>query len=48
MKTLLHKMYQLIILRQKGVFGLIMGNQYTAALALEQMYGKKSERLYCT
>ena len=41
MEILPHKIYQLIILKHKGVFALIMGNQCTAALSIEHMYGKK-------
>ena len=42
MEVLPHKIYQLIILKHKGVFALIMGNQCTAALSIEHMYGKKN------
>ena len=37
MGTLIRKIYQLIILKHKGVFALIMGNQCTAALTKEHM-----------
>ena len=41
MEILPHEMYQLIILKHKGVFALIMGNQCTGVLSIEHMYGKK-------
>lgn len=42
MRMLLHKIYQsiMLILKQKGVFALIMGKQCTAALGIKHMEKK--------